>query len=242
MLQLSGINTFHGLSHVLHDVSLEVSPGEIVSLLGRNGAGKTTTLQTIAGLLTPTSGLVQLLGRTLSGLPSFDICRSGVGWVPQGRRVFAELTVEENLRLAVLKLGRHQRQGAIDQSHALFPILRVRGTTMASRLSGGEQQMLAIARALIGQPLVLLMDEPTEGLSPAMVDEVILVIRSIASSGVAVLLAEQNIGMALSVAGRHYIMDKGAICHSASTAELRQRPNVLLSYLGVSPRHPLPGS
>jgi branched-chain amino acid transport system ATP-binding protein len=242
MLELTKVNAFHGLNHVLRDVSMRVSQGEIVSLLGRNGAGKTTTIETIAGLIKPTAGSIRMGEHLLSTMHSFAICKSGVGWVPQGRRLFPELTVNDNIRLAVLKMPSTERASGLQKAYDMFPVLAQRMTTLASNLSGGEQQMLAISRAVIGEPRLVLMDEPSEGLSPAMVAELAVVIKSVAAQGVAVLLAEQNIHMALAIASRHYILDKGQVCYSTQTDELNRRPDVLLNFLGVSTKSFVPVS
>jgi branched-chain amino acid transport system ATP-binding protein len=242
MLELNKVNAFYGLNHVLHDISLRVDQGEIVSLLGRNGAGKTTTIETIAGLLRPSSGSIRMDEHLLSAMHSFAICKCGVGWVPQGRRLFPELTVHDNIRLAVLKMPSSRRATGLQKVYDMFPMLAQRMATLAANLSGGEQQMLAISRAVIGEPRLILMDEPSEGLSPAMVSELSAVIRRLASQGVAVLLAEQNIHMALAIASRHYILDKGQVCFSADFDELNQRPDVLLNFLGVSTKSFLPAS
>ena len=240
MLELTKVNASYGLNHVLRDISLRVNQGEIVSLLGRNGAGKTTTIETIAGLLRPTGGSIRMDGHLLSAMNSFAICKSGVGWVPQGRRLFPELTVNDNIRLAVLKMPSAKRASGLQKVYDMFPVLAQRRTTLASNLSGGEQQMLAISRAVIGEPRLVLMDEPSEGLSSAMVAELAVVIRNVAAQGVAVLLAEQNIQMALAIASRHYILDKGQVCYSAETEELNRRPDVLLNFLGVSTKSFVP--
>ncbi|MBU6223280.1 MAG: ABC transporter ATP-binding protein [Burkholderiales bacterium] len=242
MLELTKVNAFHGLNHVLRDVSMRVNQGEIVSLLGRNGAGKTTTIETIAGLIKPSAGSIRMGEHLLSTMHSFAICKSGVGWVPQGRRLFPELTVNDNIRLAVLKMPSTERASGLQKAYDMFPVLAQRMTTLASNLSGGEQQMLAISRAVIGEPRLVLMDEPSEGLSPAMVAELAVVIKSVAAQGVAVLLAEQNIHMALAIASRHYILDKGQVCYSTQTDELNRRPDVLLNFLGVSTKSFVPVS
>ena len=241
ILELESVDCFYGISHVLHGVSLKVDAGEIVSILGRNGAGKTTTIQAIMGLVESRSGAIRLADAPIAGHPPHEICRRGVGWVPQGRRIFPGLTVEENIHLATLKVDRAKRRIGLERANELFPILRQRGSVLASGLSGGEQQMLAIARALVGNPCILLLDEPTEGLSPLMVRELVHVVRDIAAHGVAVLLAEQNIRMALSTASRHYILDKGEVCFAATTAEINSREDIIVKYLGVTPRTGHPG-
>jgi branched-chain amino acid transport system ATP-binding protein len=236
ILEAERIDCFYDLSHVLHGVSLEVDAGEIVSLLGRNGAGKTTTIQAIIGLVQVRSGTIRVATVDVTGSLPHELSRSGVGWVPQGRRVFPQLTVEENIRLATLKIRKEERRGGFDRVFALFPILRERRFALAGVLSGGEQQMLAIARALIGMPRILLLDEPTEGLSPSMAHDLMQVVRAIASQGVAILLAEQNLRVALAVASRHYIIDKGEIRANLTTTEAANREDLFVAYLGVAGR------
>jgi branched-chain amino acid transport system ATP-binding protein len=236
ILEVRDIHCYYDLSHAVHGLSLSLDAGEIVSLLGRNGAGKSTTIHTITGIVRPRSGEVRLAATPITHRPPHEICRQGVGWVPQGRRVFPRLTVEDNLRLAMLKVGRRSLKAELDRSYGLFPILRERRDTFAGTLSGGEQQMLAIARALVGAPRVLLLDEPTEGLSPLVVRELMRVVRDVAAQGMAVLLAEQNVRMALSVATRHYILDKGQVQAAATTREIESRPDLLTTYLGVAAR------
>ncbi len=234
ILEVEEIHCYYGLSHVVHGVSLELEAGEIVSLLGRNGAGKTTTIQAIVGLVPPRSGAIRLAATPITGRPAHEICRRGVGWVPQGRRIFPNLTVAENFRLATLKVGKKSEFDWVRHSYDLFPILRERRGALAATLSGGEQQMLSIARALVGGPRVLLLDEPTEGLSPRVVRDLMRVVKDVAAQGVAVLLAEQNVHMALATAGRHYILDKGVVMAAATTAELEKRQDILAAHLGVS--------
>ena len=234
ILEVDEIHCYYGLSHVVHGVSLQLEAGEIVSLLGRNGAGKTTTIQAIVGLVPPRSGEIRLAATPITGQPAYEICRRGVGWVPQGRRIFPNLTVAENIRLATLKIGKKRTMDWLRHCYDLFPILEDRRNALAATLSGGEQQMLAIARALVGGPQVLLLDEPTEGLSPRVVRDLMQVVKDVAGQGVAVLLAEQNVYMALATASRHYILDKGVVMAAATTEELEQRPDILAAHLGVS--------
>jgi branched-chain amino acid transport system ATP-binding protein len=236
ILEVKLIHSFRGASHILHGVSLDVDAGEIVSLLGRNGAGKSTTIESVVGLVPARSGLIRVGETLINGRPPYEVCRSGVGWVPQGRRVFGDITVEDNIRLASLKLPARERSGGFARVYTLFPVLRERSLVRAGVLSGGEQQMLAIARALVGAPRVLLLDEPTEGLSPLMVQNLIRVIREIAAQGVAVLLAEQNVRVALATASRHYILDKGEVRVAMTTAEIERRNDLLVTYLGVAAR------
>lgn len=234
ILEVDNIHCYYGLSHVVHGLSLQLDAGEIVSLLGRNGAGKTTTIQAIVGLVRPRSGEIRLAETPLSGRPPHEIYRRGVGWVPQGRRLFPNLTVAENLRLAILKASKESRMNGLERAYDLFPILRTRRETRAGSLSGGEQQMLAIARALVGGPRVLLLDEPTEGLSPPVIRDLMRVIRDVSAQGVAVLLAEQNVRVALATASRHYILERGEVRAVATTSELEEREEIVAKYLGVA--------
>lgn len=232
-LEIDDIQCLYGLSHVLHGVSLMVDEGEVVSLLGRNGAGKTTTISSVVGLVRPRTGDIRIAGRSIVKSASYEICRMGVGWVPQGRRLFPNLTVKENIQLAALKLGDRGGRESFGGACELFPRLAERRDTFAGNLSGGEQQMLAIARALVGAPRLVLFDEPTEGLSPIVIADIMRVVKQIASSGAAVLLAEQNIRVALEVASRHYVLDHGEVRFSSTTAELEQRDDIIAEYLGV---------
>ncbi len=232
-LEIDDIHCLYGLSHVLHGVSLAVDEGEVVSLLGRNGAGKTTTISSVVGLMRPRTGDIRVAGRSIVNSAAYEICRIGVGWVPQGRRLFPNLTVKENIHLAMLKLGKRNGRDAFDNACSLFPRLAERRDTFAGNLSGGEQQMLAIARALVGEPRVVLFDEPTEGLSPMVIADIMHVVKQIALSGAAVLLAEQNVRVALDIASRHYILDHGEVRFSSTTAELRRRDDIIAEYLGV---------
>lgn len=236
VLEIDDIHCLYGLSHVLHGVSLTVEAGEVVSLLGRNGAGKTTTMISVVGLMRPRSGDIRIAGRSILGRPAHEICRLGVGWVPQGRRLFPHLTVTENIHLATLKLGTRGSTEAFDRAYGLFPQLAERSTTHAGNLSGGEQQMLAVARALVGSPRLLLFDEPTEGLSPLVIADIMRVVKEIASQGAAVLLAEQNVRVALAVGDRHYILEHGEVRFAATTAELARRDDIVSEYLGVKAR------
>ena len=234
ILEVDNIHCVYGPSHVLHGLSLQLDAGEIVSLLGRNGAGKTTTIQAIVGLVRPRSGDIFLATLPINGRPPHEIYRRGVGWVPQGRRLFPNLTVTDNIRLATLKAARESRLNGLERAYDLFPILGERRETRAGSLSGGEQQMLAIARALVGVPRVLLLDEPTEGLSPPVIRDLMCAIRGVAAQGVAVLLAEQNVRVALSTASRHYILERGEVRVVATTAELEAREDIVAKHLGVA--------
>ena len=231
LLALTDVDTYYGDSHILHDVSLTVQPGEIVALLGRNGVGKTTTIQTILGLPPPQRGDIRFRGEVISGRPTYEIAQQGIGWVPQGHRIFPTLSTDENLQLAAAKarLGRW----TLDDTYELFPRLQSRRDARGDTLSGGEQQMLAIARALVQNPDLLLMDEPSEGLSPRLVEEVGEIVQRLHEQGVAILLVEQNLNFALSIAQRLLIMNKGSILFSGKPKEIAGDDQLCRQYLGV---------
>jgi branched-chain amino acid transport system ATP-binding protein len=231
MLTLTGIDCDYGEVRVLHSVSLAVAPGEIVGLLGRNGAGKTTTLRAIMGSVRPRAGSIRLDGIELTGLRPHEVPKQGVAYVPQGRRLFPFLTVAENLRMGLLVRGGDA--GTLEEVLALFPVLRDRLRQHAGTLSGGEQQMLATARALCARPRVLLLDEPTEGLMPALIQRLLETIRSLKARAVGVLLVEQRIDAALKVVDRVVLMETGRVRHEATPAALASNPEVLLRYVGV---------
>jgi branched-chain amino acid transport system ATP-binding protein len=231
MLRVDGIHCYYGDVHVLKDVSLQLSPGEILCLLGRNGAGKTTTLRAIMGLVTPRSGRIALDGRELTGLRPHEIPRFGISYVPQGRRIFPFLTVGENLKMGLLLKGSGDE--ALDWVLDLFPALRPRLRQRAGTLSGGEQQMLATARALCTGPKVLLMDEPSEGLMPTLIRRLLDTIRALKVRQVGVLLVEQKIDLALRVADRVALLENGSIRYESTPEALASNPEVLLRYLGV---------
>jgi branched-chain amino acid transport system ATP-binding protein len=232
MLDVRNLHAFYGASHVLHGVEFSVQQGEVVALLGRNGMGKTTTVRAVAGHMRQSTGSVRLAGDEILGLRADRISHKGVAVVPQGRRIFPSLTVRENLQI-----GRRRkavdRRWSLDAVYSMFPILEKRSDVSGIALSGGEQQMLAIARALMTNPNVLLMDEPSEGLSPAMVSEVGETIRSLASESLTILLVEQNLPLALSVSDRTYVMSKGAVVHEATSQELRDDEELKHRLLGV---------
>jgi branched-chain amino acid transport system ATP-binding protein len=234
MLELRGVQAQYGKSRVLHGVTLEVREREICVLVGRNGVGKTTTLDAILGLVDVTAGAVRFDGQPVSGLPPHEIPRRGIGYVPQGRRIFPELTVRENLEIGCVRgdLDRQVLARVLDH----FPRLRERLGQAGGTLSGGEQQMLAIGRALLGKPRLLLLDEPTEGLMPSLVTLVEETVRRLRQEGVTILLVEQNLATALAVADRVYVMEKGEVRVTATPAELRAAPEVLQRYLGVDRR------
>lgn len=234
VLSVEGIDAFYGASHVLHDVSLHADAGEVVAVLGRNGAGKTTLVRSILGLTPPRRGRVRLLGADVTGEPPEAIANRGVGYVPQNRRLFPEMTVLENLEMGV-GAGPFDPD-RLEHVYGLFPRLRDRGDQRAGTLSGGEGQMLAIARALIRDPELLVMDEPTEGLMPSLVDEIGGVLADVAESGYTILLVEQNVDLALSVSDRAYLLERGQVVHEAPAAELRDHPGPIERHLGVG-RH-----
>ena len=231
MLKLEGLHTHYGKSHVLQGVNLEVKDGESVALLGRNGVGKTTTLRSIMGLTRPSGGAVTFAGQRLDQLKPHLIAGLGLGYVPQGRRIFPNLTVFENLCLG---LARAPMKAALDDIYAQFPILAERADQSGGTLSGGEQQMLAIARCLIMKPKMLLLDEPTEGIMPKMVAMLKAKIRAVNQVGISIMLVEQNIVMAMALCPRIYIMEKGVICYEGTAQELRNNPDIAHRFLGVA--------
>jgi branched-chain amino acid transport system ATP-binding protein len=235
MLSLSDVHTYYGKSHILHGVSLEVGPGEVVGLLGRNGVGKSTTLKSVMGLAAPASGRVSFEGRDITGLAPHHLARLGIAWVPEDRRIFRLLSVMENLRTVLDRTGVDDARRAklLDKVYAAFPVLRDRRDQAGGTLSGGEQQMLAIARAMMLEPKIILLDEPTEGLMPRMVSQIREIVEVLHREGVAILLVEQNVSLTLAVSGRVYIMEKGVVRHQAPAAELRADQAVIHQYLGV---------
>jgi len=235
MLTLDGIHTFYAKSHILHGVSLEVRPGEVVGLLGRNGVGKSTTLKTIMGLVRPAQGRIVFEGRDIAGMAPYRLARLGIGYVPEDRRIFRLLTVLENLRTGLDRpaVDATRRQALLDKVYASFPILAERRHQAGGTLSGGEQQMLAIARAMMLEPRIILLDEPTEGLMPRMVAQIREIVGVLHREGVAILLVEQNVPLTLAVSDRVYIMEKGVVRHHASAADLRADTTVIHQYLGV---------
>jgi branched-chain amino acid transport system ATP-binding protein len=229
-LEVRGLHAYYGESHVLQGVDVDVRDGEAVGLVGRNGAGKTTTIAAIMGSLRPRAGSVRVGANEVAGQPAYRIARAGVALVPQGRRIFAELSVRENLLIAARSVA-----GGWDERRVLelFPPLGRRLGNRGDELSGGEQQMLAIGRALMRNPGVLLLDEPSEGLAPMIVQEIVEVLKALKREGLAILLVEQNLRAALAVADRHHVMNKGEICFSGSSAELEGNDFVLRNYLSV---------
>ncbi len=235
MLTLDGVHTYYAKSHILHGVSLEVQPGEVVGLLGRNGVGKSTTLKTIMGLVRPSEGRIVFEGRDIAGLAPYRLARMGIAYVPEDRRIFRLLTVIENLRTGLDRpeVTAERRQALLDKVYASFPILAERRNQAGGTLSGGEQQMLAIARAMMLEPRIILLDEPTEGLMPRMVGQISEIIEVLHNEGVAILLVEQNVPLTLQASNRVYIMEKGVVRHHAPAADLRQDAAVIHQYLGV---------
>jgi branched-chain amino acid transport system ATP-binding protein len=230
-LRLDRVNCDYGGVHVLRDVSLELAAGEVLGLLGRNGAGKTTTLKTIMGLVPARSGAITLDAVDLLRVPPDEIPPRGIAYIPQGRRLFPDLTVAENLRMGLLVRGGGEE--TLEPTLDLFPVLRERLGQRAGTLSGGEQQMVATARALCARPAILLMDEPTEGLMPALVDRVLATVTALRARGVGILLVEQKVDAVLRVADRVALIENGRIVREATPAELAAEPEILLRHVGV---------
>jgi branched-chain amino acid transport system ATP-binding protein len=229
-LSVQGLHAYYGESHVLQGVDLDVASGEAVSLIGRNGAGKTTTVHAIAGFLRPRDGRVRIHGADLTGAPAHRVARAGVAVVPQGRRIFGDLSVGENLAVAARPVANGWDEPRVFE---FFPILARRRAVRGDQLSGGEQQMLAIARALMRNPSVLLLDEPSEGLAPKLVEQVGEILTRVRASGLALLLVEQNLGLATRVGQRVVVMNKGTIVFAGTPAELAADRDVETRYLGV---------
>jgi branched-chain amino acid transport system ATP-binding protein len=229
-LEAEGLNTYYGKSHILHDVGLTVAEGQITTLLGRNGAGKTTTLRSLVGLTPPRSGRVSLFGKDITGQPPYRIAASGVGYVPEGRRVFANLTVDENLRVPI------ERPGAFDigRVYKLFPRLGERRQNLGRQLSGGEQEMLSIGRALLLNPRLLILDEPSQGLAPLIVKEVFRIVARMREEGISVLLVEQNVRMSLEISDHAYVLENGQMVYSGPAAELRADESRIQALAGAS--------
>jgi branched-chain amino acid transport system ATP-binding protein len=232
LLQLDDVHTYYGQIHALQGVSLEVRRGEIVTLIGANGAGKTTTLKTISGLLHPRQGKVSFEGRDISRTPAHQLVRAGIGHSPEGRRIFSRLTILENLKMGAFTRPQNDIQGDLDHVFELFPRLKERIGQRGGSLSGGEQQMLAIGRAMMARPRVLLLDEPSLGLSPILVQQIFSIIQEINSGGTTILLVEQNALQALIVANRGYVLQTGQVALSGASADLRENEMVRKAYLG----------
>ena len=234
LLEVNDIHTYYGNIHALKGVSLAVEEGEIVTLIGANGAGKTTTLNTISGIIRPRSGSVRLDGRDLGSVAPHKIVSAGVVQVPEGRRTFARLTVEENLRMGGFTVSDAEVKDGVARAFEMFPRLLERRTQIAGTLSGGEQQMLAMGRALMSKPKLLLLDEPSMGLAPVLVDAIFDTIRALHAEGTTILLIEQNARMALQVADRGYVIESGRILLTDSADKLRENEEVRNSYLGIA--------
>jgi branched-chain amino acid transport system ATP-binding protein len=231
LLELENVNAYYGDSHVLWDVSLQIPQGSCVAMLGRNGMGKTTIMRSVMGLTPPRDGAIRYRGDSIRGLEPYQIARKGIALVPQGRGIFASLTVKENLVIGA-KEGDGEDSWGLEEVYSLFPILKDRSKVHANLLSGGEQQMLAVARALMRNPTLLLMDEPSEGLAPMVIEEIAGVICRIKGK-LAVFLAEQNFNMALSVADHVYIVSKGSVVYESKPEDLRDNEEVKQKWLGV---------
>lgn len=232
MLVLDTIETYYDTNQVLWGVSLNVGENSVVALLGRNGMGKTTVVRSIIGFNPPRSGAIYFRGKVISTRKPYEICQMGIGLVPQGRRIFGPLTVKENLLISARE-REDRNDWSLDKVYSLFPILKERASRIGTTLSGGEQQMLAISRALLTNPDLLLMDEASEGLAPLIIEELSSVIKQLKGSGLSILLVEQNISLALSVADYVYIIDKGRIVYESTPEELRKNEEVQDLYLGV---------
>jgi branched-chain amino acid transport system ATP-binding protein len=235
LVKVEDVHTYYGKSHILHGVSLEVGTGEVVGLLGRNGVGKSTTLKTIMGLVHPSRGRVLFEGRPIARIAAHRVARLGIGYVPEDRRIFPLLTVIENLRTGLDRHGvtEAKKKALLEKVYDYFPVLAERRHQAGGTLSGGEQQVLAIARAMMLEPKIILLDEPTEGLMPRMVSQIREIIGVLHREGVAILLVEQNLPLTLEASRRVYIMEKGAVRHHAMASELRADDSIMHQYLGV---------
>ena len=232
LLQVENLNVYYGSIHAIKGISFHVNEGEIVTLIGANGAGKSTTLNTIAGLLKPKSGTVTFEGKMISGFPANRIVPLGMALCPEGRRIFQQMTVRENLEMGAYSRPRGEIEDSIEEMFQRFPRLKERRRQIAGTLSGGEQQMLAMSRALMSKPKVLMLDEPSMGLAPILVDQIFQIIQELHASGTTILLVEQNARKALQIANRAYVLETGAITLSGTGAELANSPDVKKAYLG----------
>lgn len=233
MLKVKDINVYYGKIHALKNVSFEVRPGEVVALIGANGAGKSTTLKTVSGMMHSRTGSIEFLGEDITHTPSHNLVYKGLAHVPEGRRIFQQMTVLENLEMGGFTRPDKEIPGSIEQMFELFPRLKERQKQIAGTLSGGEQQMLAMARALMSKPRLLMLDEPSMGLAPILVEQIFDIIRALHKSGTTILLVEQNAQMALSVANRAYVLETGKISMSGDAQELLHNDAVRKAYLGA---------
>lgn len=231
LLEVKNINTYYGISHILFDLSIEVEKGEVVCVLGRNGVGKTTLIRSIMGLTVPRSGSIMFNGTSIRGQRPFEIAHRGMGFVPEDRIIFPDLTVKENLEMGMKKGSKGPWN--VDRVYQMFPILKTRQAQLGGTLSGGEQQMLTIARTLMGNPELLLLDEPTEGLSPLIVKDLEHQIRALKEEGMTILLSEQNSKVTLNLSDRAYILEKGQIKWEGAVQVLREKQEILKQYLGL---------
>ena len=232
ILKVSDINVYYGAIHAIKGVSFEVNPGEVVTLIGANGAGKSTTLQTVAGLLHSRTGSIEFLGENLMGVPAHKVVAKGLAQVPEGRRVFLQMTVEENLEMGAYTRSGGDIDADLEKVYAYFPRLMERRRQIAGTLSGGEQQMLAMGRALMSRPKLLMLDEPSMGLAPILVEQIFKIIQTLHEAGTTILLVEQNAQAALSIADRGYVLETGKIVTSGTGTELLASPEIKKAYLG----------
>ena len=232
ILKVSDINVYYGAIHAIKGVSFEVNPGEVVTLIGANGAGKSTTLQTVSGLLHSRTGSIEFLGENLMGVPAHKVVAKGLAQVPEGRRVFLQMTVEENLEMGADTRSGGDIDADLEKVYAYFPRLMERRRQIAGTLSGGEQQMLAMGRALMSRPKLLMLDEPSMGLAPILVEQIFKIIQTLHEAGTTILLVEQNAQAALSIADRGYVLETGKIVTSGTGTELLASPEIKKAYLG----------
>lgn len=232
ILKVSDINVYYGAIHAIKGVSFEVNPGEVVTLIGANGAGKSTTLQTVSGLLHSRTGSIEFLGDNLMGVPAHKVVAKGLAQVPEGRRVFLQMTVEENLEMGAYTRSGGDIDADLEKVYAYFPRLMERRRQIAGTLSGGEQQMLAMGRALMSRPKLLMLDEPSMGLAPILVEQIFKIIQTLHEAGTTILLVEQNAQAALSIADRGYVLETGKIVTSGTGTELLASPEIKKAYLG----------
>ena len=232
ILKVSDINVYYGAIHAIKGVSFEVNPGEVVTLIGANGAGTSTTLQTVSGLLHSRTGSIEFLGENLMGVPAHKVVAKGLAQVPEGRRVFLQMTVEENLEMGAYTRSGGDIDADLEKVYAYFPRLMERRRQIAGTLSGGEQQMLAMGRALMSRPKLLMLDEPSMGLAPILVEQIFKIIQTLHEAGTTILLVEQNAQAALSIADRGYVLETGKIVTSGTGTELLASPEIKKAYLG----------